>query len=345
MTPTTMPETAQSHERAASRRRALEEQVLLIAPSFGWWRAYYQLPAQKTETTLDGKPVDKRTVTTPRIRLLTDTCPHDSLGVAWKKRFQTLDSRKSAIVERWSVPFPIQGIRIVPKKVARDFLREIEDLRADLQTTVDEFIRDYDDVLVQIRTNVGEELFNIARARTSFPATRERMRAKFYIDVVPVEIARPGDEGEVSPRMVGMDQLEEHYELVREATRRKVEEAVESMVAAPRKQLADALAALKDVISRNGKVSTKSFNPVYDAIRKIRAFEFACNEDLLAEIQTLESRMNITVPRTLDSVTAATNGFTAALDGLLVEVDNEEKAAQDQEEFGAARQFRAIEVE
>jgi CRISPR/Cas system CSM-associated protein Csm2 small subunit len=211
--------------------------------------------------------------------------------------------------------------------------------------TVDEFIAQYDDGMSQIGTNVKAELIDIARSRASFPKTRDQMRAKFYIDVVPVEIATPGDEGEVRPQMVGLQELEAHDVLVRDATRRKVEEAIESMIEAPRRQLADALAGLRDVITRNGKVSTKSFKPVYEAIRKIRAFEFACNAELMAEMQKLEGRMGITVAKTLDATTSAQSGFTGALDALMTEVADEEKAARDQQAFGAARQFRAIDLD
>lgn len=331
-------------DRATGRHRALEHQVLLIAPSFGWWRGYYQLPKQKTETLLDGKTVNQETVTTPRVRLLTDAYPRDRERIAWKKRFQTLNTRESAIIERWSVPFPIRGVRIVPKKVAVDFLREIHDLEGDLHTAVNEFLDQYDDVMEQIRANIEPELMDIARSRSSFPKTRDIMRAKFYVDVVLVEIASPGGGGEARPTVVGIEELEEHQQLVRNATQRKVEEAIESMVEAPRQQLAEALAGLKDVINHNGKVSTKSFKPVYDAIRKIRAFEFACNDELLEEIKTLEHRMRITVPKTLDSVTAASSGFTAALDAMMNEVEDEEKAARDQAEFGEGRMFRAIDL-
>jgi hypothetical protein len=331
-------------DRATGRRRALEENVLLIAPSFGWWRGYYQLPKQKTETTVDGKTVDKETVTTPRVRLLTDTYPKDRSGVAWKKRFQTLDSRKQAISEKWSVPFPIQGVRIVPKKVAIDFLRDIRDLEGDLRMTVDEFINQYDEVMAQIRANVDSELFDMARARASFPKTRDVMRAKFYVDVVPVEIASPNDEGEVRPQMVGLAELEEYQSRVQEAVTRKVEEAIECLIGPPREQLAKALAGMQDVIGRNGRVSTATFRPVYESMRKIRAFEFACNDDLLAEMAKLEKRMDITVPKTLDATTAAQNGFSAAVNALVAEVNDEEKAARDQEEFGS-REFRAIDMD
>lgn len=292
---------------------------------------------------MDGEKVDEKTVTTPRVRLLTDEYPKDRMGVPWKKRFQDLETRKNNIVEKWSVPFPIQGVRIVPKKVAIEFLRDIQDLEGDLRTTVNEFIESYDDVMADINQHVKPELIDIARSRYSFPKTRDLMRAKFYIDVVPVEIA--GSSDDMRPERVGLTELEEHQQRVDDAIHRKVEEAIESIIEGPRQQLAKAIEGLKEVIGRNGRVSTKSFKPVYEAMRKIRAFEFACNADLLAEMTKLERRMDHTVPKTLDATTAASSGFTTALNALMSEVEDEEKAAQDQARFGEGRAFRSIEID
>lgn len=326
---------------ATTRRQALDAHVLLVAPSFGYWRGYYQLPRSITTVQLSGRELDSGSVTTPRVRLLTDTFPRDCSGVAWKKRFQALETQKNAIVERWSVPFPISGVRIVPRRAAVDFLQELHKLELALVDVVNEFVLQYDDVIAQMRANVEAELFNHAYSRASFPHSQNQMRAKFYIDVVPVEIATP-DDRDATSTVVGLPELEAYQALVQEATQRKVEEAVESMIAAPRRQLATAIEGLKDVIGRNGRVSSKSFRPVYEAMRKIRAFEFVCNDELLAEMQTLEQRMEGTEPRMLDQASAAHNGFTAALDALLAEVDNDEKACRDMEEFGRYR--RALDV-
>ena len=328
---------------SVKRHQALEEQVLLIAPSFGWWRGYYQLPRTKTQTMLDGDVMDQRTVTTPRVRLLTDEYPVDRDGMPWKKRFQTLETRKTAVAERWSVPFPISGVRIVPKKVAVEFLREIRDIETDLHAAVDEFVQDYDGIMEQIRNNVDQRLVEAAAARASFPKSAAQMRTKFYIDIVPVEIVGIGDDANVASRTLTLEELEDHQQFVREATQRKIEEAISSVIEAPRRQLAGAVAGLHDVIQRNGKVSAKSFRPVYEAMRKIRMFEFACNQQLLAEIDRLEQRMNITVPNTLDATTAATSGFSAALETLMREVEDAEQIAQDYERFGS-RNLRSIAI-
>jgi hypothetical protein len=112
------------------------------------------------------------------------------------------------------------------------------------------------------------------------------------------------------------------------------------MIERPRQELAEALANLKQVINRNGKVTQKSFNPVYEAMKKLRAFSFVANDEMLAEINALEGRMLGTVPTSLDEVSSANSGFTAALDSLMSEVEDAEKQAQDLEEFG--REHRGI---
>jgi len=317
---------------AVRRREALEERVILLAPSFGWYRGQYQLPRTKTDIKIDGDSVDFESVTTPCSKLMTDKYPVDRSGTAWKQRLQKIESRQKALIEKYSVPFPIRGVRIVPKTSARDFFRELDDVIRDLQEAADEFVADLNSIIEQMRRNTKEQVFKAVEHK--IPRNRDQMRAKFYIDVVPVEIA--GKQGEVVTR----DDLSAHYDLVREACQRKVEEAVEAMIEQPRQQLAEALEGLKDVIDRNGRVSTKSFRPVEEAIRKLRAFSFVANDELLAQLDALERRMNNTVPNTLDQQTAASNGFSSALNAVLAEVADADKQARDFERFG--RESRGI---
>jgi len=319
----------------AARRRAMEERVILLAPSFGWYRGQYQLPKSKTTVEIDGKEVEAGSVTTPCSKLMTDKYPVDREGMSWKKRLQKIESRQKGLIEKYSVPFPIRGVRIVPKASARDFFRDLDDVKRDLQEAADEFVADFTDIVRQMKNNVDSDVFEAIEHK--IPKSRDVMRAKFYIDVVPVEIA--GGQNSV----LTASDLQQHHDLVREACQRKVEEAVEAMIELPRQQLADAIAGLKDVINRSGRVSTKSFRPVYDAMSKLRSFGFVANEALLAEIDSLERRMRGTVPTTLDQVTAANSGFTAALDALIEEVEDAERQATDLEEFG--REYRGIQLD
>lgn len=335
-----MPDVAEQQRNGlaqdAARRRALEKSVVLLAPSFGWYRGQYQLPKAKTAVEVNGKEVAQSSVTTPCSKLMTDTYPVDADGVAWKRRLQKIESRQKSLIEKYSVPFPIRGVRIVPKAAARAFFRELDDVKRDLQTAADEFVANLDGIVRQMKEKTAKEVFDTVEHK--IPKLRNVMRAKFFIDVVPVEIAGSEDR----PNVLTRDDLDQHYEMVQEACRRKVEEAVEMMIEKPREQLAGALAGLKNVIDRNGKVTQKSFNPVYDAMRKLRAFSFVANEELLLEINNLERRMRGTTPMTLDQVSSANCGFTAALDTLLTEVEDAEQQASDLEEFG--REHRAIDL-
>lgn len=326
--------TRQDLAHDAARRRALEERVILLAPSFGWYRGQYQLPKSKTTVEVNDTEVDSGSITTPRSKLMTDKYPVDRDKTPWKVRLQKIESRQKGLVEKYSVPFPIRGVRIVPKSAARDFFRDLDDVKRDLQAAANEFVADLDGIIQQMKDKTPEEVYKAVEAK--IPKQRDQMRAKFYIDVVPVEIAG------TTPSVLTEGDLREHYDMVQEACRRKVDEAIEAMIEAPRAQLAEALAGLKDVIDRNGRVSTKSFKPVTEAIAKLRSFSFVASDALMEEINRLERRLGNTVPNTLDQRTAASSGFTAALDAVLAEVSDASKQAADMERFG--REYRGIQL-
>lgn len=161
--------------------------------------------------------------------------------------------------------------------------------------------------------------------------------SKFYLDCVPIEIA-----GGRNPEHVNEMDLAEHADIVRTAVQRHTEQAIETLIQGPRAELAEALGALKDLINRDGRVTQKSFNPVRNAIAKIRMFDFVANKQLLEEMSNLDRLLGNTVPTSLDSVSAANNGFTAALDRYMNEVEDADQAARDLEEFG--REHRAIDI-
>lgn len=371
----------------ATRQEALEKSVLLLCPTIGWWRGQYQLPRASTETRTNGQAVDQDDVTTPRAKLMTDTYPLDRNGTPWKKRFQAIESRLSALKERYSVPFPIPGVRIVPKIRGQEMLNELYGmtlgrLERHIKKARDEYDYHRETKLLEIRDEAVRKLGEHATPDTpvydadklpdeqsiayclheaasefclNWPDIREQisrknnvfvhveskipyngsfMKEKFYLDVVPIELAGG------SAHMVDEECLAEHEDVVREALRRRIDEAVESMVAAPRQQLADALTGLKDLIARDGRVSTKSFAPVHAAIQKIRLFEFVANDELLAKMRQLERQLETTVPSSLNNESAAASGFSAAIDSFMAEVENETKRTADISTFG--RQHRAI---
>lgn len=381
----------EDHVDLDSRQEALERRVLLLCPTIGWWKGMYQLPRTTTETVSDGRTVDKDDVTTPRAKLMTDVYPVDRDGMAWKRRFQKLESRLSALKERYSVPFPIQGVRIVPKSRGQELMDEMygltigrlrrrinqayseghdgaagvlerqlrealtiegdnalantpvfdhskpgdgQSIAYDLHRASMEFCNDWSRIREQIRDK--NDVFSLVESKV--PTSAGLMRSKFHLDVVPIELG-----GGSSQHRVDEDDLAAHSDVVREACRRRVDEAIETMIAGPRQQLADTLANLRDLVSRDGRVTQKSFKPIRDAIAKIRLFDFAANPQLLQQMGELEHRLNITAPDSLDATTAANNGFTAAIDGFMREVQDSETLSRDMEEFG--REHRAIDLD
>ncbi len=381
--------TDDTHVDLNSRQEALERRVLLLCPTIGWWKGMYQLPRQNTETTSDGRVVNKDDITTPRAKLVTDKYPVDRNGIPWKKRFQKLESRLGALKEEYSVPFPIQGVRVVPKtkgqelmdrmygltlgrlrtreqrlrdagenytadRIARqieevlmvegadapnntpvyDSTRQTQSIAYDLHVAAKEFCTDWE----QIRAQIQSENAVFDQVESRVPRNAGIMRTKFHLDVVPVELA-----GGIGASQLTQDDLAEHNSIVQEACHRRVEEAIEQMIEGPRDQLAGALASLRELINRDGRVTPKSFKPVRAAIAKIRMFDFVANDALLAQINQLEHRLNITQPNALDRITAAQNGFDAAIEGFMAEVTNAQAQAHDIQEFG--REFRAIDID
>jgi hypothetical protein len=341
-----------------ARQQALQQRVLLLSPTFGCWRGYYQISKEKIGVALEGKAVKDGDTTTPRSILLKDDCPRDSAGKAWKKRFQEIERKQKRLGELWSVPFPIHGVRIIPRSVGATYFAallgpvnengaplgqrggdgqllplEQQSVAYQLARMADEFCSDLADIYRQIAADnpdVWEAVYS------KVPHDASEMRKKFYVDAVPIELA--GGAGQD----VNMDELANHNVIVRDAVHRKVEEAIESMVAGPREELAEALANLQELIARDGNVTAKSFKPVHAAIAKIRLFDFVANEDLMTQIKSLERRLNITTPTTLDHVTAANNGFSAALQSVQNEINNAASAASDIQEFG--RELRGIDI-
>ena len=50
--------------------QVLEDRVVLVCPSLGYWRGRYKLPDKETEVSTDGKVLAKDSVTTPQTVLL-----------------------------------------------------------------------------------------------------------------------------------------------------------------------------------------------------------------------------------------------------------------------------------
>ncbi len=347
---------APPEETFHNRQQTLQSRVLLLAPSFSFWRGYYQISTDRVSVAVDQQEVRSSDLTTPRSILMKDTCPRDSTGTAWKKRFAAIEAAGKRLIEGYSVPFPIHGVRIIPKSHGREFFdrllgpvdnlnrpvalpgRELgnQSVAYQLRVAADEFCDNLDDIYRQIQADINPSVWNAIRNK--LPTDRGEMRKKFNVDAVPIELAGGGTANDVT-----REDMAAHQQVVQAACRRKVEEAVEEMIRGPRAELADALAKLRDLVARDGNVTDRSFNAVRGAIEKMRRFNFVANDELLQQITALSGRIERTNARDLDSVTAANNGFTDALTAVYNEVVNDLAIADDIRRFG--REGRGIELD
>lgn len=191
-------------------------------------------------------------------------------------------------------------------------------------------------VLTQIRTGLDLTAPGVwPLVQNRVPASRDQMRSKFYSSVFPVELATGSQFTGVTA-----DLLSDYRDVVDQAMEAAVNGCIEEVIERPREELRVAMENLKELINRDGRVTARSFEPIYAAIDKLKLFSFACDEEMLQTLDTLSRRMGNTIPTSLNRVTAANNGFTAALDSVMAEIDDADRAARDFEEFG--KDFRGI---
>lgn len=317
---------------------SLQERVLLVAPTMGYWKGHYKLRGAKI--TIGGEEIDKKKTTTPQTKLMESS----EYTKAWEKKFLELDNERNTIVGSFSRTFPITGVRIIPRTAAAAFFDALigktddegrpvydstksgkQSLAFRLQEEANSFVENYDRVITEIRRNQPAEIWNYVNKH--IPPKGE-MRDKFYLDVMPIELQGSGAE------QVTRGDLEQYDHLVRQSTMRMVDDAVAEMIAGPRNELAKALEDLHDLISRDGRVRDSSFNGVRNAISQIRLFSFVANDELLAKIRELDQRIGNIDATAIDSVTAANNGLLTALTAMKQEVTDEVKRAEDVEKFG-----------
>lgn len=164
-----------------------------------------------------------------------------------------------------------------------------------------EFVNDYDNVMRQIETR-GECWEYV---RTKVPKSKLAMFRKFDLGVFPVELTG------TTPGQVSMEDLENHVDVVRETCQRQVQLAIESMIAEPRRELAETIENVETLIADRGKISTRTFDRVHRAMEKLNNFSFVANAELLTRLQRLNTMLDTTVPARLTDPDPATVASTA----------------------------------
>lgn len=373
------PTTTDVSDVSAIRQQALQNSVILVSPSIGWWRGRYHL--HDVRTAAGDKNLSEDDVTTPQAKLLTTSHPLDDDGVPWLKRFQKAGQKLEKIKQRYSLPFSLSGVRLVPKNRGADFLAAIYGptvgkLRScwdRAEAPEGSSMHDVDQQLQEARRRYGEnvandtpvydlskddtdqspayELFIAAEefcqnwdrirrqleehsdvyslVKDSLPQTGRELRSKFYLTVLPIELA-----GSTGAESTDYDTLQQHSDIVREACRRCVEDAIETMVAVPRQQLSESLSGLLALMQRGGKVTAKSFKPIRAAIEQIRLFDCVADNVLLRQIHRLEAELEDTSPQELASNERVAAQFSDVVRELDKDITSAEAQAAVRDRFG-----------
>lgn len=319
----------------------LEQHVVLVSPTLGRWEGRYTVPPElvKVETAVEG--IEKPdSLTSPRTRLLNRTWPVDEEGVPWKSRFDTVVTRKNSVINKYSLPFPIRGVRVIPKVRAADFyaatIGEGSEGDASIQqawsAAANDFCRQLEDVYQQIESHLPESIWKAIQPK--LPRTEEDMRRKFYFAIFPVEF--PTAETAVR---IGGEELRQYQDIVARTCEQTVEQALEQILERPRQELAEVLMRLKELVDRGGRVTAKSFRPVQAAIDKIRAFAFIGDERLLETLSQLEGMLGNTDTKSLKN-DAVARGFSAAIKAIADDITDAEQVAEAAARFGLKRPIR-----
>lgn len=205
-----------------------------------------------------------------------------------------------------------------------------QSLAYDLHQTANEFCNNWASIREQLKDR--SKVFPLVEKRV--PTDARSIRKKFHLSVVPIELAG-GSAG-----VVDIDDLDAHRTSVEAACRQQVEAAIETMIARPRQQLAEAISDVQQLIANSGKITTKSFNPVRQAIANIRMFEFVANDEILAQLKNMENQLDITSTADLRNSADAAEAFSVAIGAVKQAVFDEAEIANQIERFG--RPLRAI---
>lgn len=173
-----------------------------------------------------------------------------------------------------------------------------------------EFVGDYDNVMRQIETR-GECWEYV---RTKIPKNKQEMFRKFDLGVFPIELSG------TAPGQISMEDLENHADVVRETCQRQVQLAIESMIAEPRRELAETIENIETLIADRGKISTRTFDRVHRAMEKLNNFSFVANDALMTRLQQLNTMLDTTIPARLNDTDADTVASTAAFAAELASI-------------------------
>lgn len=114
------------------------------------------------------------------------------------------------IVKDKSLPFPIEGVFLVPKEIIIDLDTELKKAKEAFIEQVEIFVEEYDEYIDAAKEELGEDLFN----EEDYPTN---IRERFNIDYKFLEMGVPGEIKNVSIKLY--EEEKEKFKITMEQTR------------------------------------------------------------------------------------------------------------------------------
>jgi len=301
---------------------------LLVTMTFNRWRGLYQI--DKAQTLSDGKVIPEELSTPGKWKLIPDEL---------NKSLNALESSARSILARRSVSFKLPSVYIVPISAADKLFEDLKRIRLDLEEAADNFCspQNYKTILQELfkKVNSDTELFKTVKGLLP---SRDKLRSKFGITCALVPIGSLNTDFE--------DNASEFIKEAQAETRKFIKESIESMLSEPRKELENALLNLSSILQKRhsegsvrSSVRQASIDNVRAALQKLKDFSFIADDQLLDQMNTLDSQLAKTTPKELNSSLEISQSINATLKSIAAKAADDDAALLQFDKFSRSLDF------
>jgi hypothetical protein len=199
--------------------------------------------------------------------------------------------------------FQLKGLSLVPVAIVDSMLQELDGLASKLKKVVEDWTAEEGRLHDAIRDKVGDTVYALASKHIP---TRTQLRQATGIDAVSIPI------GAAITNVVSVNERE-FLKAARERTGDMLAQITENLFAQPREELAEAVRNLKELIERDGRVTSRSIAPVRRAFEKLSLFDFVSDDTLREQIAALGKKLDSVTPTEQTKDVATSNGLLDAL--------------------------------
>lgn len=226
--------------------------------------------------------------------------------------------------------YQIRGLHMVPQTHVEELLTQLSAHHENMRNIVRQWADDTERFHSAIRAKLKNDTL-FAAAKKRIPSLSQLLETT-SVDFITI------------PFGLGMSQLracgaKSFLAQARSRTQDMAEQVARNLVTGPRQELAAALGGLKELIEANGRVSTKSLNPVRAAFEKLERFSFVADTTLLNQINNLRQTLDGITPSEQNAEVSLQNGLLAALRATIVAANDDTKVEEQYREAVLSRRI------